>query len=128
MTEQEIENNKLIAEFMYPHAKKECESGEFSMEEGMYKKSLLAFGQYENMRYHKSWDWLMPVVEKIEIGLQEEFRVVILETECSIFQKTEDGNLRICFKEVAASEETEKIRAAYKAIVEFIKWYNEQQN
>lgn len=51
MNDQEIiEGNKLIAEFM-----------------GMGEKFLPMDYEHENgVRYHSSWDWLMPVVEKIE--------------------------------------------------------------
>ena len=45
-------NNKLIAEFM----------GVYSKENG-YDYTKIG---NKGVSYHKSWDWLMPVIEKIE--------------------------------------------------------------
>ncbi len=56
--------------------------------------------------YDTSWDWLMPVVEKIE-GL-------------GYFYSDSDGE-RI---QVTNIQGKSKIEATYKAVVEFIKWYN----
>ena len=47
------ENNKLIAEFM-GIATNEC--GVYQTKRGPY--------HLENLSYHISWDWLMPVVKK----------------------------------------------------------------
>ena len=63
----------------------------------------------------------MPVVDKIEADLEEEFRVVILEHECSIHQKTKDQKLQIEFQCVVERFGVSKIDATYKAVVEFIK-------
>lgn len=66
MTQQEIlEYNKRCAEFMYPYAKAEYESGEISVEDGIYKKGLWVFGHYNLMRYHSDWDWIMEVLSRI---------------------------------------------------------------
>ena len=53
-------DNKLIAEFMggYTPYEKFGDNTEYYYK-GKYVK-------LENMEFHKSWDWLMPVVEKIE--------------------------------------------------------------
>jgi hypothetical protein len=73
------ENNKLIAEFMeYP--------------------DLGTKGDFSYLKYHTSWDWLMPVVEKI--------------------LKKEGGPQYIC---ISAND---SIHQLYKAVVEFIKQYN----
>lgn len=79
-------------------------------------------------RYHQFWDYLMPVVEKIEQGLPEEFRVVILEEDCTIWQKTTNQELMIEFTDVAGvCCASSKIEAVWLAIIEFIKWYNHDQ-
>jgi len=55
------ENNKLIAEFM--------DLLESSLPNKYWtEQSKEGFGQGElvELQYHTSWDWLMPVVEKIE--------------------------------------------------------------
>ena len=91
-----MENNKLIAEFM---------GLQFS--KGEYYRPLYNSGDWvsENeLRYHDSWDWLMPVVEKIEDYLSDNVGKV------GYF----DDGLTI-----------NDIEVRYQAVVEFIKWYND---
>ena len=57
-------NNKLIAEFMGIDSFKDSLA---SLHQG---KINLDVDVYEQAQYHSSWDWLMPVVEKIEIRCQ----------------------------------------------------------
>ena len=67
MNKQEVENyNRLCAEFLFPKAKEEYESGEITIEDGVFKKGMLIFGHYDMMRFHSDWNWIMEVVEAIE--------------------------------------------------------------
>jgi len=76
-----------------------------------------------DLQYHSSWDWLMPVVEKIE-----DLRYVIIfhhnychiQTLNSYTKKDSDD---LWFIEV----HDKKIIAVYRAVVEFIKFYNEKK-
>ena len=93
------ENNKLIAEFM-----------------GYDWVELLVEPQY-----HTSWDWLMPVVEKIECTTIDNddnsdnfFNVMIEVFECNI----NGGDICIC------KSGNTKREATYNAVVEFINQYN----
>ena len=88
-----MKDNKLIAEFMgeeqlcLPH----------------------------ELKYHTEWNWLMPVVEKIESlgyvftiqGGKAEFGEMISETRCFIAEG--------------------KLSSTYKAVIEFIKTYNNER-
>ena len=66
-------------------------------------------------KYDTDWNWLMPVVKKIEsLG----YRVTIVRHICRI-DLTEESKLII-------SEDIKKIEAVYSACLEFIKWYNKQ--
>ncbi len=99
MKEKEIINsNKLIAEFMG-------------------KNTNLRF--IDPYGYHCSWDWIMPVVEKIEsIG----YPVTInCHKSCYINITSKDAShIMVDFAET-------KIEAVYNAVVEFIKWFNEHK-
>ena len=118
-----IENNKLIAEFM--------------MFETVGDLHLIPFDNTDNdtylpehMKFHSSWDWLMPVVDKIEdfftIGGNElEFQVVTYEDEIKVIAKHPHKAWETLV-EVSADGSGKK-ENTYKAVVEFIKWYNENK-
>ena len=112
-----IENNKLIAEFMGLVKNDIKYSSGRSIE---YKKG--AFVDYEGMdkgwlHYHTDWNWLMPVVDKIENGFHWNHSIKIENGYCTIVNFNND-------KRFMANSKKE---AVYKAVVEFIKWYNKQQ-
>ena len=89
------------------------------------------------LKYHSSWDWLMPVVEKIENIKHIGIDVVYLKIEgnqCQIWTyfdvkeflrlTGDDKNEGNKFK-VRYSAKT-KIEATYNAVFEFIQWYTSQ--
>ena len=115
------ENNKLIAEFMdweiHPTMFQKMQKK--SIKQGFRKLSDFVF--IKDLAYHSDWNWLMEVVEKIESldhwieisgGLQNICLIGSINSSCE------------SFKVVAES----KIKALYKACVEFIKWYNLNKN
>ena len=99
-------DNKLIAEFMGVPCDKDLytplcpHTGE------------TLFIPSSQMKYDTLWDWLMPVVQKIESlgyvftiqGGKAEYGEMISETRCFIAE--------------------DKLSSTYKAVVEFIKGYN----
>ena len=92
--------NKLIAEFMGDD-------------------SLPIFGRriiYKD--YSKSWDWLMPVVEKI--NSTGRFEVNIGYGHCNIT----DGEDKLTLSLQGKST----FNAIYKAVVEFINYYNREND
>src|SRR5687768_9741 len=116
-------DNEIIAEFMgLPLEKDEVQ---FT---GGTKKV-----PFQNWQYDTSWDWLMPVVEKLQEPEVKKGRIVRESANIQIFYKN-------CFIEYIDEEldatydlhpngvqgET-KLEATYKAIVEFIKWYNSEK-
>ena len=133
-------SNKIIAEFM---EFKQCkgirsESGKYfdywakenfsCIEEqeiqiesewgyGLVEQDLLFA---EQLKFHKDWNWLMQVVEKIECC---DFIFSIHHEVANIF----NGECN----ELTYNETTQartKIEAVYNACVEFIKWYNENKS
>lgn len=110
-------DNELIAEFMGLERAKANHDFFFIAEYHAYVSP-------ENILYHKSWDWLMPVVEKIE-SMGYPASITPLEY-CPLepgmhllyFCKTEPRPLNI-----AEGIDKDKIRAWYKAVVMFIRWY-----
>lgn len=116
------ENNKLIAEFM-------------GLETTLTHKGTKEYYQREynsgtwyeehELRYQDSWDWLMPVVQRIECTSTDNkdnsdnfFNVAIEVFECNI--NGVDTSINI------SHNAQTKIKATYEAVVEFIKEYNKQ--
>jgi len=91
------ERNKLIAEFMELY---------------LIKGEKYPFGHpitkvnFKEARYHYSWDWLMPVVEKI------------------LF-KTGDNHAQFDTMIISALSEV-NIKSVWQAVIQFITWYNQQ--
>jgi len=109
-----VKENKLIAEFMglCPLSR----SGFISDKKQEYYTSL------SDLQYHNSWDWLMPVVEKIEED--EEIDVNILLNGTRIFKWRTDTDI---VNNVAMLSFEKKIEHVYDAVVEFIKELNKEQ-
>ena len=89
--------NKLIAEFM-------------SMED--YQE----MGEYVTPNYHSSWDWLMPVVEKIE-SLRDANGNAYRFTIDMCNAQIEETNIEILGGRF-------KLDTTYYAVVQFINQYN----
>ena len=105
------ENNKLIAEFMgYPKHKID------------FVGKRLNFENSKHNTYHKDWNWLMQVVEKIESILPDDSIITIEYKNCFIPVLDDEEPFTI-----EGGGKT-KIEAVYNACLEFIKWYNENKN
>ena len=110
MSKEIEEGNKLIAEFMGLHFHK---TG--------WVDARHIDGNYEcpELKYHYSWDWLMPVVEKIE-SLEDGRFITTIETGyCVISDNGENAIVEM------QSDET-KIENTRLAVIKFIEWLNEQ--
>ncbi len=81
--------------------------------------------EISELKFHKDWNWLMLVVEKIEslrfkvnmFGFNEDLKTYYIS-----IHNSENGTVSI-INEVGLS----RIEAVYNACVEFIKWYNETE-
>ena len=94
-----MKENKLIAEFLgKDHELNQCIAAP---------------------NFHKSWDWLMPVVEKIE-NLGYEFFIV--EDRVKVSHNT-DHSIETIIDLTSRS----KLNATYNAVVEFINQYNKNK-
>lgn len=106
------QNNKLIRDFIPELEVKFCDyNGEILI--NIKELSI------NNLEFHKSWDWLMPVIEKIEsLGY-----FVMINKWTSVYEDEKRrtiGDLNFLINK----EKGSKIENTYKAVVEFIKWYN----
>lgn len=103
-----IEGNILIAKFMQIYD--ENKSGE-------------KYTTGDALKYHTSWDWLMPVVEKIySVG----YKMIISYANGTvrIIDNNADYDEWIDFD----SENIPVIEAVWKSVIQFIQWYNTTLN
>jgi hypothetical protein len=105
------ENNKLIAEFM----NEEIGFADTS------KPCILIDNVWSPIKYHKSWDWLMPVVQKID---SMEYNVVMSRISVNINPILEDNKPIVSF---VCGDIEQKLSLLHESITEFIKWYNENK-
>lgn len=77
--------------------------------------------------YHKSWDWLMPVVEKIESLGKNTLISNISGHYCNIMTGVSLMESSINNPSKFLGQGESKIEAVYKALVEFINWYNQNK-
>ena len=125
-----LENNKLIAEFMRLIIRDEegnlpvsSQQHKLFIKEEWDKLDVCSPYSPNGVDYHASWDYLMLVVDRIE--------GVVDEHGCAKY------NVRIeqCWVDIIDNHTSDEIvtvdgdnrrEATYKAVVEFIKWHNEQ--
>ena len=132
MTPQEIlEGNKLLAEFM--GYEKSSEDKDFIFYKHPDGKGIVIQSQHDckvfhthelmeikGFIFHRSWDWLMEVVRKIElIG----YTVSVSKNRCRISNFKNIANVGLTIN----TSEDNKIKAVWYACVEFIKWYNQNK-
>jgi hypothetical protein len=133
-----IKNNVLIALFM--GAKKldktsglQDPSTCLEMIHPLYGDELEYIGK-TSLEYHKSWDFLMPVVEKIEsLGVSTDIHYYCASKNQTLrmtVNPTEDNTvlfLGYSFQYDRSKYHTKKIDAVYESVIEFIKWYNKNK-
>jgi len=139
--EEIAENNKLIAEFMgYENVKIESKEAGCRIPAPPGWEKQFPTGVHRTFSYNEDWNQLILVVEKIEsLDLKEWFykweldgevnynfrnlEVEILNNTCSVILDLDlDPSTDLAYYKAET-----KIKATYKTIVEFIKWYNEKK-
>lgn len=107
------EGNKLIAEFMGGilwRVSRNDNIDRIKMTHTAFPDKMLTC-KISELRYHSSWDWLMPVVQKIK----EVYNT--LDLEIALFKENEPLFNMTIFAD---------IQTVWKFCVQFIQWYNIQ--
>lgn len=132
------ENNKLIAEFM----QLQTAFNHKGIKE-YYQREYNSGSWYQEceLKYHTEWNWLMPVVDKIEKNHKANFKTICSWNEfneCSYYQVIVNIEKGTMSKDKTYIYDPKKVyehstqtcrckkKATYEAIIEFIKWYNKQ--
>lgn len=110
------ENNKLIAEFMgyalyegYSYIVPHYDSY-VGVDGNMHETPI---HHIHSLKFHTSWDWLMPVVHKI-----------VADYEFNEQEELSDNEYRESLMDIVPFG---IISDVYESVVEFIKWYNENK-
>ena len=128
-------NNKLIAEFMGAVGTPKYNPTEWDvyitgcLDVDSDDENAQHFYTPDEMKYHISWDWLMPVVEKIEEIAIDDTNLIVKEhrfefdmgyTQCKIYDH--NGVFEVIYGDMGS-----KLLSTYQAVVEFIKIYNDDE-
>lgn len=125
-----IEGNKLIAEFMgYKRHDRSIPSV------GCKHWHIKTSGYFEDeeLQYHSSWSRLMPVVEKINKDGKYKVRILFDANGVNgiygcYIDKIEWVNNYLQDERISGFSNIDNpIESVYKAVVRFIKWYNNQK-
>lgn len=115
MTKEQLEGNKLIAHFMN-------EYHDFWWERD-------PFNEMRKAKYHEDWNELIRVVEKIESFDNGRYCFFIVQNECDIALDDEyDEKGDLLDAPNFSSKCKSKIESVWLSTVEFIKWYNENND
>lgn len=110
------ENNKLIAEFMGG----KYDSAFFNLTKNSMWLPIHGIVFFEHLKYDSSWDWLMPVIQKID---SYGYNVKISRISVNITKILTDEVI----VGLVCGNIDKKINLCYNAVVQFIKWYNNQK-
>ena len=114
-----IKSNKLIAEFM---GFKMIVEDYFGI--NIVKSPTSETYDLHGLKYHCSWDWLMPVLDKIERSgciIEISYALVVTCRICVIGNRGEKA-----FSIINDNNGELPITAIYKSVVEYIEWNNKK--
>jgi hypothetical protein len=121
------EKNAMIAEFI---GMQKTELGWYDNDE-VLKLPNTSDNTFDDLLFNTSWDWLMPVVEKIEKTNNNLCEVIIHKTQTEIITGERTGVLRFSYSLseliLLGYKVNEKIDITYHCVCEFINWYNENK-
>lgn len=120
MDKQEIiEGNRLI-----------CIVDGWTIEPGMendpdpYYNRGFSMVMLSEMGYHKDWNWIMAIVEKIETSADQDtghIEIHIIENWCRIYRMSYTKEL------IKVYDPKSKIAAVWQAVVQYLQWLNSQK-
>ena len=122
MTNSEILNgNTLIAQYMGYRVFNKRYPRNHGIGGGILEiKDCLA----ENLKYHKSWDALMPIIEKIEEhGVWFDIKKNFVDVDGVVMTTNGYRN----FRWYGGHTHDSKILSAWYGVVAFVTWYNENK-
>jgi len=110
-----IESNMIIANFMGAKSHKEALLSMHGYEiwlpiHGIVNHTTIELGKGKTIHYHDKWDWLMPVVDKIN--------------KLPNLKKQGDTTLDSFKRDIRTYVGLVDIQNAYNHIIQLLNWYN----
>lgn len=135
-----IEMNEAICEFMGWEFKPDGEDWFRAYHDGGLMWADTSYGLEQillkGFKYHKDWNKLMPVVEKIESVQLDDKRHVVVRASANVqifykaciitYEPDEEAGDTNEGAAIQTKGET-KLEAVYQAVYQFIIWYNQQK-
>lgn len=138
MEKEIIEGNKLIAVFDGKFVERIGEHRQVVYQGFNLKDHGVVNCLTEHLRYNSSWDWLMPVVEKIGTLHYPDYWSGNKPEDAGEFDdcpyprtfgmRDKEGNYMVRFNANSLFSAPTLIEATFLAVVEFIKWYNDNKS
>lgn len=120
--EEKLNGNKLIAEFMGAEIKDDTYCFHLGNPSHSIQVEQMYFEPITRLYYHSSWDWLMPVIQKIaELKYPISLYFSHIQNTTSIHRV---NNPYYLVRKSETRRTTPAIEVAYKAVIEFIDEYN----
>lgn len=119
-----IEGNELIALFMGAFIMSSSTTAEGvktinSLSIDDRASSIPSYDFATKLKYHSSYDWIMPVIEKIEaLGYDIQIAKGYTDVMFYYFGAKQMGH------QLACGEGKSKLENTWSAVVDFIRWYN----
>jgi len=116
-----LETNKIIAEFYNGEEANYYNFPQFGYitASGEWKTEFF----HNDLKFHKDWNWLMSVVQKINTIDDYRFTVEINSMDTNIHDLKNGG---FVFQSECKWQPDELINSVYEAVVQFINYYKKQ--
>lgn len=122
-TRKIVRGNSLIMKFLgvKPDETGWCNGWELQEKGLPFSPGAMGNGLY-NPPFHKDWNWLMAVVEKID-GIGFDVQISRISVKISRILENDKPIVSLVCGNISKKNEL-----LFQAIVEFIKWYNENKD
>ena len=126
------ENNKIIADFLGGRIKSPSNLYIFNKWRNDERFDWIDTYNQSELKFHSDWNWLMEVVEKIENTKIKDYGILTNitndKTYISVYHYGEGGKWSILISNFNEEyKDFNKIQRTYKAVIEFINFYNNQK-
>lgn len=133
MTQEELDGCKLLAEWLYPEMLDSILIDKYGVDidGNLFAKMALYSKNYDLLKYHSSYDWIMGVIEKIQKLGNYTIKILTTKTlrcegftyKIELFDNIKTYNPHISIESDYINNESQ-ISTYFRFCIAFVKWYN----